>query len=69
LSDSITPYLPLNVINGIIRTPNTSLIKIKTPDFDFDFQEFISLSDVGLCLGYAVMFVLLSYFILKRRDI
>ncbi len=69
LSDTITPFLPLNVINGIIRTPNTSLIKIKTADFNFDFQEFISLSDVGLCLGYATIFVLISYFILKRRDI
>jgi hypothetical protein len=69
LNDKITPYLPLNVINGIIKTPNTSLIKIKTPDFNFDFQESISITDVGLCLGYTALFIYLSYFILKRRDI
>ena len=68
LNDKITPYLPLNAMNNIIQTPNTSLIKIKSPGFDFDFQEAISIADVGLCLGYAVLFIALSYLILKRRD-
>lgn len=69
LSDKITPYLPLNAINNIIQTPNTSLIKIKTPNFNMDFQEAISFADVGVCLVYALIFVLLSYLILQRRDI
>ncbi len=69
LNDKITPYLPINAINGIITTPNTSLIKIKGPEFNFDFQEAISLADVSVCLGYTLLFILLSYFILKRRDI
>lgn len=69
LSDKITPYLPMNAINNIIQTPNTSLIKIKTPDFDMEFQEAISFIDVGVCITYAMVFVLLSYLILKRRDI
>jgi len=69
LNDKITPYLPLNAINNIIQTPNTSLIKIKTPGFNMDFQEAISLTDVGVCIVYALIFILLSYLILKRRDI
>ena len=69
LNDKITPYLPLNAINNIIQTPNTSLIKIKTPDFNMEFQEAISFVDVAVCLIYAMIFILLSYFILKRRDI
>ncbi len=69
LSDKITPYLPMNAINNIIQTPNTSLIKIKTPDFNMEFQEAISFVDVGVCLSYAMVFILLSYLILKRRDI
>lgn len=69
LNDKITPYLPLNAINSIIKTPNTSLIKVKGPDFNFDFQEVISLTDVGLCLGYTLIFIVASYLILKRRDI
>ena len=69
LPDSITPYLPLNAMNGIIKTPNTSLIKIKSPGFDYDFQEIISALDVGICLGYAIIFIGLSYLLLKKRDV
>ncbi len=69
LPEWITPYLPLNAMNGIIKTPNTSLIKIKSPEFDYDFQEVVALSDVSVCLAYAVIFILLSYLLLKRRDI
>ena len=69
LNDSITPYLPLKAMNHIIQTPNTSLIKIKSPGFNFDFQEAISIADVGICLGYAALFIFLSYVILKKRDL
>lgn len=69
LSEKITPYLPFNAINSIIRSPNTSLIKVKSPGFDYEFQEFIELSDVGLCFGYAMLFIGISYLILKKRDI
>lgn len=69
LNDSITPYLPLNAINSIVQTPNTSLIKIKTDEFNFDFQEFISYGDVALCLGYSFLFLAISYWVLKKRDL
>jgi hypothetical protein len=69
LNDKITPYLPVNAMNNIIQTPNTSLIKVKTPDFDFEFQEAISLGDTSVCLGYALLYIFVSYLILKRRDI
>jgi ABC-2 type transport system permease protein len=69
LNDKITPFLPLNAINGIITSPNTSLIKVKSPEFNYDFQEVIAISDVGLCLGYAALFILASFLVLKRRDI
>jgi ABC-2 type transport system permease protein len=69
LNDKITPFLPINAINGIIRSPNTSLIKIKSPDFNYDFQEVISFTDVSICLGFTSLFILLSYLILKKRDL
>jgi hypothetical protein len=69
INDSLTPYLPLNAINRIIQTPNTSLIKVKTAEFNFDFQEFIAIQDVAVCLGYAGLFVILSLLILRHRDI
>lgn len=69
IPDALTPFLPLNAMNGIIQTPNTSLIKIKTPEFDYDFQEAIAGQDVIICLAYAVIFIGLSYLLLKRRDL
>ncbi len=69
LNDAFGPFLPINAINNIIQTPNTSLIKVKTDEFNFDFQEAVSLLDVGICLGYALLFVFLSYLLLKKRDI
>jgi len=69
IPDSIGPYLPLNAMNNIIQSPNTSLIKVKTPDFNFDFQEFVAFGDVSLCLGYAALFILISWWLLKKRDI
>ncbi len=69
LPDSFSPYLPLNAMNNIIRSPNTSLIKLKSPGFNFDFQEAVSIGDIGIALTWAVIFILLSYFLLKKRDI
>lgn len=69
LPDKLAEYLPVNAMNNIIQTPNTSLIKIKSPGFDYDFQEFISGWDVMICLTYGVLFVWLSYLVLRKRDI
>lgn len=69
IPEAIAPFLPLNAMNNIIKTPNTSLIKVKTQEFNFDFQEAISVLDVGVCLSYAALFIFLSYLILKKRDI
>lgn len=69
LPDSFEPYLPLNALNGIIRSPNTSLIKLKSPGFDFDFQEAISFIDIQLCIGWALIFVFLSWWLLKKRNL
>ena len=69
LPDGFDPYLPLNAMNRIIQSPNTSLIKVKTDEFNFDFQEFIAFQDVAVCVAYAVLFTALSYFILKHRDL
>ena len=69
IPDKYCPYLPLNAMNSLIRTPNTSLIKIKSPGFNYDFQEFLAISDVAICLGYAALFIGLIYLILKKRNL
>jgi hypothetical protein len=56
-------------MNNIIRSPNTSLIKLKSPGFNFEFQEAISFADVGIALVWATIFISLSCFLLKKRDI
>jgi len=69
LNDAIAEYLPLEIINNVIQSPNTSLMKVKSSDFPFEFQEGIQFTDTLLCLVYATSFILISYFILKKRDL
>jgi len=69
VSENYRKYLPLNAMNHLIWSPNTSLIKIKTPQMNIDFQEFISFADVAFCLGYAVLFTAIIYLYLKKKDL
>lgn len=69
LPDSITPYLPLNIINHVVQSPNTSLIKVSSANFNFKFQEVISITDVGLCIAYAGLFIFISWLLLRKRDL
>lgn len=69
ISDKLSPYLPINAMNNVIQTPNTSLIKVKTPGFDFDFQTALSFVDIGVCIFYAILFIAISYIILQKRDL
>lgn len=69
LPDQFDKYLPLNAMNHVIWSPNTSLMQIKTPEFDMDFQQFISLGDVGICLMYAAIFIGILYFYLQKKDL
>jgi hypothetical protein len=71
--DQFDKYLPLNAMNGIIRGVNTSLLQIKTDDFDLNEFEFIQASasvwDIGLCLLYLLVFVGLIYLYLNKKDL
>jgi len=69
VSEAFHKYLPLNAMNHLIWSPNTSLIKVKTPEFNMDFQEFLSFADVAVCLFYAALFTAIIYFYLKKKDL
>jgi ABC-type transport system involved in multi-copper enzyme maturation permease subunit len=69
ISEKIRPYLPVNAMNHVIRTPNTSLIEYQSPDFDVDLQKYIEVGDIAVSLAYAALFIFISYLILKRRDL
>lgn len=69
LPEAVGPYLPLNAMNRLIQSPNTSLIKVKTPGFNYTFQEHIAAGDVLVCSAYAILFFLLCLMILKKRNL
>ena len=69
LPDKFDKFLPLNAMNNVIWSPNTSYLQIKTPEMSLDFQQFISLGDVGICLMYAVIFIGILYFYLQKKDL
>ena len=69
IPENFHKYLPLNAMNHLIWSPNTSLIKVKTPEFNMEFQEFLSFSDVVVCLLYGVFFTTIIYFYLKKKDL
>lgn len=58
-------YLPLEAMNNLIQLPNTKLMKI----MGIEFQEYIAFTDVIAALIYGVIFVFLSWLLLKYRDI
>ena len=57
--------MPKYIIGTMIDIPNTSIMRL----FGVSFQDYISLLDVGLVLVYTVLFVGLSYWIIKKRDL
>ena len=67
--DDFDKYLPLNAMNHLIWSPNTSLIKVKTPEFNMDFQEFISWADAGICFLYVIIFISAIYLFLRIKDL
>ncbi|GAB4310898.1 MAG: hypothetical protein Kow00127_00670 [Bacteroidales bacterium] len=69
LPDSFSPWLPLNAINRIVRTPNTSLIKVDSSEFNFDFQTALEWQGVLICVAYGLIFLGISYLVTAKRDL
>jgi ABC-type transport system involved in multi-copper enzyme maturation permease subunit len=69
LPESVHPYLPVNAMNHVIRTPNTSLIEYSSPDFNIELQKHIAAGDILVSLAYAGLFALVGYLVMKRRDL
>lgn len=69
MPDNLDKYLPLNAMNHLIWSVNTSSISIKTPEINFDLQNQIVLADVGICLLYAGLFTGVVWIYLKRKDL
>jgi ABC-2 type transport system permease protein len=67
--ESIQPFLPLNAINHILRTPNTSLIQFRSPEFNVELQTGLHAQDIGVALLYAALFVGVSLWVIRKRDL
>lgn len=69
IPESIQPFLPLNAINHILRTPNTSLIQFRSPEFNVELQTGLHMQDVLVTLLYAALFVGVSLWVIRKRDL
>jgi hypothetical protein len=69
IPESIQPFLPVNAMNHILRTPNTSLIQFKSPEFNVDLQTGLNGQDVIVALLYAALFVGVSLWVIRKRDL
>lgn len=69
IAEDIQPFLPVNAINHILRTPNTSLIQYNSPDFDVELQTGLAAQDIIVALAYAALFVVISLWVIRKRDL
>jgi ABC-type transport system involved in multi-copper enzyme maturation permease subunit len=69
IPEDIQPFLPLNAINHILRTPNTSLIQFRSPEFNVELQTGLHAQDVIVTLLYAALFVGVSLWVIRKRDL
>lgn len=67
--ESIQPFLPLNAINHVLRTPNTSLIQFRSPEFNVELQTGLHAQDIIIALLYAALFVGVSLWVIRKRDL
>ena len=61
----IDDYMPLKAIRSLIDIPNTSLMRL----FGVEFQGYIALPDALLVSGYTILFMAISYWVLKKRNL
>jgi ABC-type transport system involved in multi-copper enzyme maturation permease subunit len=65
LNVELAKYLPLKTFGRLIDVPNTALMKL----FGVNFREFIDPFDVLLSIIYTVILLIITYIIIKKRDV
>lgn len=65
LPDAIGRFLPLEACGNLVPLPNSALMKI----FGVSFSEYTAVADAGICFGWAVVFYLMIYWLLRKRDL
>ncbi len=67
--DHLDKYLPLNAMNHLVWSVNTSQLVFRTPDFNFSLQQSISPADLLVCLLYTALFTGIIWLYLKKKDL
>jgi ABC-type transport system involved in multi-copper enzyme maturation permease subunit len=65
LPGSLGKYLPLEAMNNLIHLPNTKLMKL----MGVKFQENIAVLNVTIAIIYGIVFIFLSWILIKHRDL
>jgi ABC-2 type transport system permease protein len=65
LPGNISRFLPLEATGNLVPLPNSSLMKL----FGVSFSEYTSWLDIATCFGWVIIFVLIIYSILVKRDL
>jgi ABC-2 type transport system permease protein len=69
LPDAYDKYLPLNAMNHVVWSVNTSLMSYRSPEINIPMQTTISFADAGICLLYAGVFSGLLWVYMQRKDL
>ncbi len=65
LPDEAGRFLPVEASSNLVPLPNSSLMKL----FGVSFSEYTLWQDAGICMAWVVIFTLLIYWILSKRDL
>jgi ABC-type transport system involved in multi-copper enzyme maturation permease subunit len=64
LPDTLSVFLPVESMSNLIDFPNSDLMKT----FNVNFSEFVSLSDVLICISWSVIFIGTGWWLLRNSD-
>ncbi|MHC1773915.1 MAG: hypothetical protein AB9834_00745 [Lentimicrobium sp.] len=65
LPEGAERFLPVEASSNLVPLPNSSLMKL----FGVSFSEYTSWQDAGICMAWVVIFTLVIYRILSKRDL
>jgi len=66
--ESWSSYLPIEAMNKLITSPNTSLIEISNSDIPFELQKQVDFTAVLPILGYLAIFYGIMWFMVRKQD-
>lgn len=67
--DNVGPYLPIEAMNSILFSLNTSLIQYSSPDFEIRLQTKLELGSILIALAYAFVYLLTAFLLIRKKDL